>query len=259
MTQSPQSGRATARSGLRMDADVFIAFPKIPYGGFSPIRLQGRYVRQGLPLRRMPIASIGWPPPFVLSAGGVGIPVLCRGAAARLSTSVASGLGRSTPGALAPVWVLLSRSILTYSAPSAPLAGASRFHRWAAYTRCLRCASPPRRPASGSVLSLCVPSRHAVLCDRGEFIGCSCSVPSPTTLAFAVSPTGSALPSLPSSASDGRVNFAASPVRCCYGLSSCLPPGGSDRACRPADEGFYSRAFGGSVTLPVVGYNYGGN
>ena len=42
--------------------------------------------------------------------------------------------------------------------------------------------------------------------------------------------TGSALPSLPSSASDGRVNFAASPVRCCYGLSSCLPPGGSDRA-----------------------------
>src|SRR5207244_399856 len=130
MTQSPQSGRATARSGLRMDADVSIALPKIPYGGFSPIRLQGRYVRQGLPLRRMPIASIGWPPPFVLSAGGVGIPVLCRGAAARLSTSVASGLGRSTPGALAPVWVLLSRSILTYSAPSAPLAGASRFHRW---------------------------------------------------------------------------------------------------------------------------------
>jgi len=58
----------------------------------------------------------------------------------------------------------------------------------AAYTRCLRCASPPRRPASGSVLSLCVPSRHAVLCDRGEFIGCSCSVPSPTTLAFALSP-----------------------------------------------------------------------
>ncbi len=186
-------------------------------------------------------------------------PRTAPGGAARLSTSVASGLGRSTPGALAPVWVLLSRSILTYSAPSAPLAGASRFHRWAAYTRCLHCASPPRRPASGSVLSLCVPSRPAVLCDRGEFIGCSCSVPSPTTLAFAVSPparhsrvyrhplrTGESISRLPR-------------VRCCYGLSSCLPPGGSDRACRPADGDFYSRAFGGSVTLPVVGYNYGRN
>src|SRR6267143_5242600 len=31
--------------------DVSIALPKIPYGEFSPIRLQGRYVRRGLPNR----------------------------------------------------------------------------------------------------------------------------------------------------------------------------------------------------------------
>jgi len=38
------------------------------------------------------------------------------------------------------------------------------------------------------VLSLLVPSPHAALYDRGEFIGCTCSVPSPMILAFAKSP-----------------------------------------------------------------------
>ena len=42
------------------DADVSIASPKIPYGGFSPIRLQGRTVRRGLP------NDISLPSPFVL-------------------------------------------------------------------------------------------------------------------------------------------------------------------------------------------------
>ena len=53
-------------------------------------------------------------------------------------------LRRSTPGALAPVRVLLSRSIHTYPAPSDPLAGTARFHCAAAYTPCLRCTLPPR-------------------------------------------------------------------------------------------------------------------
>jgi len=68
-----------------------------------------------------------------------------------------SGQCRFTPGTLAPVRVMLSRSIITYLVPCAPLAGTARFHRNAAYTRCLRCARPisaPRRPTSGSVLSL---------------------------------------------------------------------------------------------------------
>jgi hypothetical protein len=38
---------------LPNDADVSIALPKIPYGGFSPVRLQGRYIRQGFPVRRI--------------------------------------------------------------------------------------------------------------------------------------------------------------------------------------------------------------
>jgi hypothetical protein len=39
----------------------------------------------------------------------------------------------------------------------------------AAYTGCLRCTGAPRRPASGSGLSLTVPAWHAVLYDPGEF------------------------------------------------------------------------------------------
>jgi hypothetical protein len=73
------------------------------------------------------------------------------------------------PGALAQVRVVLSRSVITLSAPSSPLAGTPRFHRSAAYTRCLRCAGAPRRPASGFGLSLTIPSWHAVLSDPGEF------------------------------------------------------------------------------------------
>jgi hypothetical protein len=41
----------------------------------------------------------------------------------------ASDIRRSTQGALAPVQVMLSWSIITYSTPSAPLAGTSRFRR----------------------------------------------------------------------------------------------------------------------------------
>jgi len=42
---------------------------------------------------------------------------------------------------------------------------------------------------SGSVLSLYLPSPHAALYDRGKFISCIRSVPSPMTLAFAKSLT----------------------------------------------------------------------
>ena len=46
--------------------------------------------------------------------------------------------------------------------------GTSRFHRTAAYTRCLRCAGAPRRPASGSELLLHIPSWHAALSNPGK-------------------------------------------------------------------------------------------
>jgi len=108
---------------------------------------------------------------------------LCVGAAVRSSTPF-KRLRRSTPGALAPDRVLLSRSIHTYAAPSAPLAGTARFHCCAAYTPCLRCTFPPRRPTTGSVLSLLILSQHVALYDSGESGGCMHPVPSPPTMAF---------------------------------------------------------------------------
>jgi hypothetical protein len=82
------------------------------------------------------------------------LPLLCVRDDALVSTSVRAG-SRSTPGALAPVRVMLSRSIFTYLAPSAPLAGTPGLHRLTAYTRCPRCAylHRPRRPTTGSELS----------------------------------------------------------------------------------------------------------
>jgi hypothetical protein len=68
---------------------------------------------------------------------------------------------RSGPGYSVPVHQRLS-------APSDPLAGTSRFRRFTTYTRCLRCAGAPRRPTSGSELSLPVPSWHAALYVPGK-------------------------------------------------------------------------------------------
>lgn len=146
---------------------------------------------------------------------------------------------RFTPGALAPVRVVLSRSINAQSAPSAPLAGTSRLHCTAAYTRCLRCAGAPRRPASGSVLSPVIPSRHVVVRDPGKLAGCMRPVPSPATLVF---PHGGRARHFQRESFRGYLL-----VRLRYDLPSCLPP----------LRDLYFRASDGSVTLPAAGYDYG--
>jgi hypothetical protein len=104
--------------------------------------------------------------PFAHLIVRFGCPVLCR---ADDSSMRRLGVGvrlrprgpRSGPGSSVPIHQRLS-------APSDPLAGTSRFRRSATYTRCLRCAGAPRRPTSGSELSLHIPSRHAVLYAPGE-------------------------------------------------------------------------------------------
>jgi hypothetical protein len=106
------------------------------------------------PGMRCPTSSLH--PPFVHLVVSTVVP-LCVGPPTRLRTAV-EGYYSSAPGALAQVRVIVSRTVITYSAPSVPLAGTSRFHRMAAYTRCLRCAGAPKRPPSGSGLSLPIPS-----------------------------------------------------------------------------------------------------
>ena len=90
----------------------------------------------------------------------------------------------SAPGALAPVRVLLSWSINAYQ-PHPTHSWAHRdFAGSAAYTRCLRCAGAPRRPPSGSELSLLIPSRHAGLNAPGEHGGHKPSVDGEDELGF---------------------------------------------------------------------------
>jgi hypothetical protein len=112
---------------------------------------------------------------------------------------------------------------------------------------------------SGSVLSLHIPSRHAIFYDRGEPIGCFCPISSPMALAFARSRAARHSQVPPSSASDGtrftRL-FSSLALRPVEWLASLADLTGS--YFLPANGDFYSRAFHGSVTLPVVGYNYGG-
>jgi hypothetical protein len=117
------------------------------------------------------------------------LPVLCRERDA-LGHLRSSNFCRSTPGALAPVRVILSRSIITYSAlirphtptrryiPTSPLGGLYEMPSLCVLTSTLR------RPTSGSVLSLAILYRRVVVCDPGKFFACYHPVPSPMTLAF---------------------------------------------------------------------------
>src|SRR6516225_9705849 len=159
-----------------------------------------------------------------------------------------------TPGALARVRVILSRSVITYSAPSVPLAGTARFHRTAAYTRCLRCAGAPRRPASGSGLSLSIPSWHAILYrPRGlrhrQFQTAMSTWPSPRDHRLGI-------PDLPAIRFTRGNHFVAYTVRTFATACQFARPPCTDPTSFPAVGDFYYQASNGSVALPVAGYNY---
>src|SRR3954467_11873137 len=148
---------------------------------------------------------------------------------------------------------MLSRSVLAEPRPSAPLAGTSRLHGRAAYTRCLRCAGAPRRPASGSGLSL--PFRP----DMPSSLTPGSST-SPVQLrdadtAFAEIRTArhSQHSRNPFHAGPGFRGFTGS--RLLRPVRLLAPLDGSDRVS-PATGGFYIQASGGSVALPAAGYDY---
>jgi hypothetical protein len=147
----------------------------------------------------------------------------------------------------------VSQSIHAYSTSSVPLAGASRFRRIAVYTECLRCAGAPRRPTTGSVLSLRVPYRHAALYDPGESIGCLCSVlrqrPWPSS---SLNPTRhSHLPHHPLPMGESFRGFPGSlfATACRF---ACLP-GGSDRALPQPTETFTPKLSTGRSPFPLSG------
>jgi hypothetical protein len=69
--------------------------------------------------------------------------------------------------------------------------------------------STPRRPASGSVLSLAILYRHVALRDPGKLFGCMHPVPSPMTLAFDLWEWSRHFPLPPPSDSRGESYFGA--------------------------------------------------
>ena len=218
------SGRTMARTELRM-MPTFPSSPLkfrtagFPQYGFKAGVSAGAFPAAALTCRALPVCILPSCPP---------LPAFLSFSAQCRSTLCAQAPPckrprRSTPGALAPVRVLLSRSINTYSAPSAPLAGTARFRCLAAYTPCLRCALPLRRPATGSLLSLLTLSQHVVLYDSGQSSGCMHPVPSPPTLAFVSSAqTRHSRPSH-KSVSRGGTFRSFTTVRSRYDLLICLP------------------------------------
>jgi len=107
---------------------------------------------------------------------------------------------------------------------------------------CIGAETPtPRRPASGSVLSLAALCRHVVLQDPGKLMGCLNPVPSPTTLAFDLSGGSRHFrsPTLRFSWEGSYRDFTT--VRSRYDLSTCSPPFvGADQGLPQPTEAFTS-------------------
>ena len=116
----------------------------------------------------------------------------------------------------------------------------------------------PQQPASGSVLSLYVPSQHAALYDLGESIECMRSV-----LAQWHRPCATSQPARHSQVprhplQTGGLFRGFTTVRSRYGLLSCSPPWRIRPGFRPAPGAFTLELPIELVTLLVVEYSYGG-
>src|SRR6202140_1388544 len=255
-----ESGRIEARIGLRM----MPTFPRSPlsfrtagfpqYGwkaGFPSGAFLDDQRLKPAPGMRRPTSSLH--PPFARLVVSTVVP-LCVGPPTRLRTAV-EGHYSSAPGALAQVRVIVSRTVITYSAPSVPLAGTSRLHRMAAYTRCLRCAGAPRRPASGSELSLLILSWHAVPYDPGESDHRQFQN-SDVGMAFAANRPArhSQRPRNPLHAGGEFRGYLVHAFATACQVAR--PPVRIRPTIRTATGGFYFQAFNRSVSLPVAGYHY---
>ena len=119
---------------------------------------------------------------------------------------------------------------------------------------CLRCAGAPRRPASGSGLSLTIPSWHAVLSDHGEF-DTDKFQSSGVDIGLRRDLTSSALPISRNPFHAGHVFRGFSGSHIATACQVARPPC-TDLTGLPAIGGFYFQAFDGSVALAVAGYNY---
>src|SRR5262249_26914774 len=127
--------------------------------------------------------------------------------------------------------------------------------RTAAYTRCLRCAGAPRRPTSGSGLSLSIPSWHAVLYDPGEF-DTDKFQSSGVDIGLRRDLSGSALPMVPQIRFTRGPYFGASWFTHSLRPARLLAPLCTDLPVPRAVGVFYFQAPDGSAPPPAAGYDY---
>ena len=142
------SGKAMARTGLRM----MPTFPLLPLkfrtAGFPRYGFKAGLSDEAFPAH--------WFAIVLRALHCHHDSLLCVRDDALISASVRAGqplYPRSRPSLRSGLYC--PGPSIAYPAPSAPLAGTSRLHRLAAYTRCPRCAYShmPRRPTTGSELS----------------------------------------------------------------------------------------------------------
>ena len=148
------------------DADVSIALPKIPYGEFSPVRLQGQPVRSRLPApqrgqacsRHTRVAiqfasTLRTHPPGIRQA-------LRPGRSAPPHAAVREARASLPQGSLAPVRVVLSRSIIAYYDPI------RQSRRHAVISRLCRLYAAPSLCGSASATRETFPTFAAMLSTR---------------------------------------------------------------------------------------------
>ena len=120
-SSSPITGRVGSRQADRAsnDADVSSILPIIPYGGFSPVRLEGWLIRRSLPVRRSAQACSRHTLVIVQFASVLRAlrgPHRWHRSESGLRARWRTAMRRSappTPGALAQVRVVVSRSVIT--------------------------------------------------------------------------------------------------------------------------------------------------
>jgi len=139
------------------------------------------------------------------------------------------GLPFLPQGSLAPVRVVLSRSIIAYYSPMRQSRRHAATSRLCAYTQRLRCAGAPRRPPRPSLLSLpCFPCMPSTL-PRWRIVPSRCTR---TMLPVFLELLASRLTTTPVSASNHR---RGSPFRSCV-VRLMLRP-----ACLPSPPGWLQR------------------
>ena len=142
---------------------VSCSLSKIPYGEFSPVRLQGRHIRRGLPAptiaRSLPRPSC---PPWRhrTSVQSRSHPLGEAPPCKQLPSLYPRG-PRSGPGYAVPIRHHLID-------PIRPTRGHIEISPHCGLYPMPSLGAKAPRPASGSVLSLLVPSRHAALYDPGD-------------------------------------------------------------------------------------------